>query len=133
MMAVQKKMDQKNGVTVLRVNDLEKYIQAKALTGAAISEEADQEITDVYCCDLLSRVMAQASRGIIWVTVLTHTNIIAVAQLGEIGAIVVPEDIPVPQQTVDKAVEEGVNIFSSPLTAYEISWKLHDHIGNASE
>ena len=82
----------------------------------------------MYCCDLLSRVMANASRGIVWITVLTHTNIIAVAQLGEIGAVVVPEDIPVPEQTVEKAREEGINLFSSPLSAYEISWRLHGEL-----
>ncbi len=98
----------------------------KALTGEEISDGADQEITGVYCCDLLSRVMANASKGTVWITVLTHTNIIAVAQLGEIGAVVIPEDIPVPEQTVDKAIEEGINIFSSPMSAYEISWRLHE-------
>ena len=86
---------------------------------------SDQKITTGYCCDLLSHVMADAPQNCAWMTVLTHTNIVAVAELANIGCIVVPEGIEVTQSTLDKAEEENVPIISTVLGSYEISWRLH--------
>ncbi len=98
-------------------------IQAKVLTGAGA---VDNPVTTGYCCDLLSRVMAQAPEGCAWMTVLTHTNIVAVAELVGVGCIIIPENIPVPEATLQKAEEEGVCILSAEAGCYEISWRLHE-------
>lgn len=84
----------------------------------------DAEVTNGFVCDLLSWVMARGEAGMAWVTVQTHLNVIAVACLHDFSCVIVPEDIEVPQATVEKATEEGVIIYSSPETAYEICCKL---------
>ncbi len=61
-------------------------------------------------------------------TVLTHTNIVAVAELVNAGCIVIPENIPVPEATLKKAEEEGVCILSAEAGCYEISWRIHEAI-----
>ena len=100
----------------------------KIVNGTLLTDETgkDREITIGYCCDLLSHVMADAPMHCAWMTVLTHTNIIAVAELANIGCIVVPEGISVPQPTLDKAVKEKIPIVSTVLGSYEISWRLHE-------
>lgn len=60
-----------------------------------------------------------------WITVQTHMNVIAVATLHEMSCVIVPEGIRVEEPVTAKAAEEGVAVLSSPLTAYEISGRMH--------
>ena len=108
---------------------------AAALPGKVLTGDfpADPEISTVYTCDLLSRVMSMSEKDCIWITVLTHLNVVAVAQLADIACIVIPEDIPVPESTVKKAEEEQICILSTPLSTYELSWRLHDLINGKTE
>ena len=80
----------------------------------------EKSVTGAYVCDLLSWVMAKGEPDSVWITVQTHLNVVAVAALKEFSCIIVPEDIAVPQATLDKAQEEGIAVFSSPQTAYQI-------------
>ena len=87
-----------------------------------LAEEA--EVTDGCVCDLLSWVMARGEAGMVWVTVQTHLNVIAVACLHDFACVIVPENIEVPQATIDKAKEEGVVIYSSSKTSYAVCCEL---------
>lgn len=107
----------------MKVLEFAEVIEGTLLTGA---ETGEHEIVTGYCCDLLSRVMADAPRDCAWMTVLTHTNIIAVAELAGIGCIVIPGGVAVPQPTLDKAAEENIPVLSTELGCYEISWRLHE-------
>lgn len=73
-----------------------------------------------YAADLLSCVMAGAKQGNIWVTLQGHPNIVAVAALLDLAAIVVTEDAPIDPQTLDRATEEGVPVLSSPKTTWAV-------------
>lgn len=88
----------------------------KPLTNTALTREAK----GCYVCDLLSRVMARGEEGMVWVTVQTHLNVLAVACLHEFSCVIIPEGIAVPQETLDKANEEGIPVLSGTKTAYEI-------------
>lgn len=93
----------------------------KLLAGSA---GVDKELTGAYICDLLSWVMSHGKKGDAWITVQTHSNIIAVAVLLELGCIIVPEGIEVEGDTLAKAEEEGVPVFQSDLSAYGIAKEL---------
>ena len=84
-----------------------------------------KELTGVYICDLLSWVMSHGKKGDAWITVQTHSNIIAVAALLELSCIIVPEDIEVPEDTLRKAEEEGIAIFQSSLSTYGLAKELY--------
>jgi serine kinase of HPr protein (carbohydrate metabolism regulator) len=101
----------------LKVEKLAKELGMKVLTG---EKNLDREITGVYVCDLLSWVMSHANKGDIWITIHNHINIVAVALLTEVSCIIIPENIEVEEGTIKKAAEEGVNILSSQLSAYEL-------------
>lgn len=77
-----------------------------------------------YTCDLLSWVMAHGKAGMAWVTVQTHMNVIAVASLMEMAAVILPEGIEMESASLDKAREEGVTVLQSPLTAYELCARM---------
>ncbi|QEK12320.1 AraC family transcriptional regulator [Crassaminicella thermophila] len=107
----------------MKVNDLIKKENFKLLTD---NQTISKEIKGVYCCDLLSWVMANAKAGDAWITVQTHMNIVAVASLLEISCIIIPESIDVDMDTINKANEENIPIISTDLNSYGIFCILHD-------
>ncbi len=92
---------------------------------AAGQNQLDRQIQGGYCGDLLSDVMANAPNGCIWLTVQTHQNIIAVAVLHEMAAIVLTGGQEPDQETIDKADEEGIPILMWPETAFELAGLVH--------
>jgi hypothetical protein len=80
--------------------------------------------TGGYTSDLLSCVMAGAKRGAIWVTLQAHTNIVAVAALLEMSAVIITEGAQPDQATLDKAQHEGIILFSTDKFTYEVVGRL---------
>ena len=93
------------------------------LTGAAdLTPDTDKstEISCGYTCDLLSWVMAHGQAGMAWITVQTHMNVIAVASLMEMSAVIIPEGIEMEAPSLAKAKEEDITVLSSGKTAFEL-------------
>ena len=76
-------------------------------------------------CDLLSLAMAGGKADMAWITVQKHMNVIAVAALHEMSCIILPLDITMEQEQLDKAAQEGIAVIRSPLSAYEICGRLY--------
>ena len=94
-----------------------------ALTGATNKTpevSLDTEVTCGYTCDLLSWVMAHGRAGMAWITVQTHMNVIAVASLMEMAAVLIPEGIEMEEATLQKAKEEKIAVLQSDKTAFEL-------------
>ena len=96
------------------------------IEAADMTPETDKSavVSCGYTCDLLSWVMAHGTAGMAWVTVQTHMNVIAVASLMEMAAVIIPEGIQMEAPSLEKAKEEGINVLQTQLTAYEICAKL---------
>jgi imidazolonepropionase-like amidohydrolase len=77
-----------------------------------------------YTSDLLSCVMAGAARHGIWVTLQAHNNIVAVAALLELGAVIITEGAMPDPGTIAKASEEGVTLLSTNRSSFEVNGKL---------
>lgn len=77
-----------------------------------------------YASDLLSCVMAGAPKKSLWVTLQAHGNIIAVATLLELSAIIITEGAQPEQSTIDKAQEENVVILSTEAPTFYVIGKL---------
>lgn len=103
--------------------DICEKIGLRLLAGGTAA--AERELTGVYICDLLSWVMSHGKKGDAWITVQTHSNIIAVAALLELGCVIIPEDIEVPEDTIKKAEEEGIALYQSGLNAYQLAKELY--------
>jgi len=88
-------------------------------------EVPETSITGGYTSDLLSDVMGNCKKGSVWITMHTHLNIVAVAALLEIPAIIISGgNIPDPE-TIARAAKEGVTILLTPLSSFEISGELY--------
>ena len=82
-----------------------------------------------YAGDLLSWVMSRAEEGQIWVTIMTNINILAVASLSGVSAIVVAEGAEVSSEVIDKANEQEINLLRSKLSAFDIVCSIGRNIG----
>ena len=103
------------------VSELITLIEAKNLTPSVSTE---REVTCGYVCDLLSWVMSHGDTGMAWVTVQTHMNVVAVAVLSEMACIILPEEIDMEEESLNKAVDENMVVLTSPLTAFEICGRM---------
>lgn len=84
----------------------------------------DKEIKGGYCSDLLSDVIANANEGDIWVTLQVHLNIVAVAAMKGISAIITVNGRKPDEATIAKANEEGITIMMSVLPAFDVVGEL---------
>jgi hypothetical protein len=82
------------------------------------------EPTNGYASDLLSCVMAGSSKQGIWITLQSHHNIVAVAALLELAAIIITEGAVPDEATIEKANTEGVPLFSTSAKTFEVAGKL---------
>jgi predicted transcriptional regulator len=77
-----------------------------------------------YASDLLSCVMANATREGIWITLQAHANIVAVAALLELAAVIITEGAQPDPATIHKANQEGVALLSTPRQTFYVAGKL---------
>jgi len=87
--------------------------------------DLEADVHGGYCADLLSEVLAHAAKGDIWITHQKHLNVVAVAKLKEIGAVVLVRGLRPPQEVTDRARAEGVTILVSPTSAFETAGRIH--------
>ncbi len=96
---------------------------------ALLTEEknfSEIEITSGYMSDLLSCVMTGASPQSIWVTLIANINIVAVASLLEISAIIITENAQPDQATIDRANLEEIVLLSTPANSFDVVGHLWD-------
>jgi hypothetical protein len=77
-----------------------------------------------YSSDLLSCVMAGAKSKAIWITLQCHVNIVAVAALLELCAVIITEGAMPDPATIAKANEQGVILLSTPQPSFAIAGQL---------
>jgi hypothetical protein len=80
--------------------------------------------TGGYTSDLLSCVMAGARKGALWVTLQAHLNIVAVAALLEMSAVIITEGAQPEAATVAKANEEGIVLLTTEKPSFEVAGRL---------
>jgi hypothetical protein len=100
-------------------------VERAGLEVKAAVDHLDTEVTGGYSGDLLSAVMANAEQGNVWVTWHVHPNIVAVAVVIKLAAIVLASGRQPEEETLKKAQQEGIPILISELPAFEIIGRLH--------
>ncbi len=112
----------------MRVKDLVKKFN---LSIAAGKNGLDREVMDGYCGDLLSEVMGNAPAGCVWLTVQGHQNIVAVAVLREMAAIIVTGGQKPDAETIQKADQEGIPVLLWPNSSFSLAGRIFNAgVGN---
>ncbi len=90
------------------------------------AHELNREVRGGYVSDLLSDVIANGRAGDLWVTLQIHHNIVGVASLKSLAAIVIINGREPENDTIKKAENEGIPIMVSKLPAFELVGRLYE-------
>lgn len=104
----------------MKINEIAGALGAKLICGSA-----DGEYSGVYVGDLLSRAMSHVSSGNLWVTIMTNTNVIAVASLTECAAVILAEGVELLPDALAAAEDNGITVLATDKSAYEICTVIH--------
>ena len=96
-----------------------------ALPVAAGGNAMEAPVTGAQVSDLLSYVMAEGRQGDVWITIQVHPNIVAVAELVGLAAIIVAAGFEPEDDTVVRAEEEGIPLLTSTESAFVLAGKLY--------
>lgn len=70
--------------------------------------------------------MGNAGEGNIWVTLQTHKNIMAIASLKELAAIVLVKGFQPEEETMAESETEGIPILSTSKQTFEITGAIYE-------
>lgn len=84
------------------------------------------EVSGAYTSDLLSDVMAYGREKNVWITCQTHENIVAVAKLKNLAAIILVNSRKPDEATLRRAQEENIILYSTSDSAFVITGKLYN-------
>ncbi len=109
----------------MKVKDIVEALNLKVLSGA---NGLDREIEGCYVSDLLSDVMGNAEMGNIWITLQTHKNVMAIASLKELAAVILVKGLNAGDDTLEQSNEEGIPFLSTTEETFETAGKIYQLI-----
>ncbi|CCZ09317.1 MULTISPECIES: DRTGG domain-containing protein [Culturomica] len=86
----------------------------------------NREIKGGYTSDLLSDVMGNAQEGNLWITLQTHKNVMAIASLKELSAVILVKGYKPEEDTVTESEAEGIPILSTTKQTFEITGEIYE-------
>ena len=104
---------------------VKQLIDSCGFTAAALPDP-DREVSGVYIGDLLSWVMGRAGADEAWITIMSNRNIVAVATLADTACILLAEGVVPDEGVAQLALDKGINLLTSPLSAYETALRLSE-------
>jgi predicted transcriptional regulator len=107
----------------MKITDIITALDLKVISG---HNGLTNDITGGYVSDLLSDVMGNAKEGQIWITLQTHQNIIAVASLKDISAIIIVKGFVPEADTIEKSNIENIPVLSTELDTFNVTGRLFE-------
>ena len=90
----------------------------------AVEGDLDLPVSCGYMGDLLSVVMGYADEESAWITIQSHVNIVAVATLRGVSAIIIAHGFEPDEDTIETAKDENITILTTELNPFEAAKKL---------
>jgi serine kinase of HPr protein (carbohydrate metabolism regulator) len=107
----------------MQVKDIVTTLNLRIFGG---SQGLENEIIGGYTSDLLSDVMGHADNGRVWITLQTHKNVIAIASLKELAAVILIKGNEPAADMLAQAEEEGIPVLGSAEESFEVTGKLYN-------
>jgi predicted transcriptional regulator len=107
----------------MKVSDLVETFDLKVFSGKSGLEN---EISGAYVSDLLSDVMGNAVEGQVWITLQTHQNVIAIAALKDLAAVILVKDFAPDLETIEHSDLEAIPVLGTSWDTFKIAGKLYD-------
>jgi predicted transcriptional regulator len=93
-----------------------------------VTGDLSKEVSGCYISDLLSDVMAHSSDRQLWVTLQTHPNIVAVAAIKGLSAIIITNGRKPEAETAKKAASENINILTTGESTFNIAGLIYNFL-----
>ncbi|MCA1746212.1 MAG: serine kinase, partial [Bacteroidales bacterium] len=100
----------------MTVKEITETLNLKVYSG---EEYLHKEATGGYVSDLLSDVMGNAEEGAVWITLQSHLNVVAIASLKELAAVILINGISPEDNVIAKAKEENIPLLGSDDPAFD--------------
>jgi len=106
------------------VISLKKIVKELNLEVASTAGTLDRPVVGGYAADLLSCAMNRAKKDFVWVTLQSHLNVVAVASLLGLAAVIITEGNRPDGETIARAEAEGVILLLTPQTTFSVVGEL---------
>ena len=107
---------------------VQELVDKMGLTVFCGQENLTREIKGGYTSDLLSDVMGFAREGQVWITLQTHKNVLAIASLKELAAILLVKGNKPEDDMLEQAVDEGIPVLGTDAQTFETTGKVYQLI-----
>jgi predicted transcriptional regulator len=101
-------------------------IERLGLQPVAGVPDPDVVVSGSQVCDLLSHVMARGREHQVWITIQTHANIMAVAALAKLSAVIIAGGFQPEEETIMRAEDENIALLLSGESAYTLAGQLYE-------
>lgn len=92
---------------------------------AEVTKDLDRQVSGCCVSDLLSDVLANSNEGDLWITHQSHPNVVAVASVRGLSGVIITGSRNLEVDMLQKAEAEGVNIFKSDSTTFEVAGAVY--------
>lgn len=107
----------------MKIQTLINKLSLEILTDNLLNEI---DFTDVYTSDLLSAALAKLTEKHIWITIQVHQNILGVASIKEVPAVLLGENMTPDAEVISKAKEKKILLLKSSYNSYELSALIYN-------
>jgi predicted transcriptional regulator len=111
----------------MKITDIIAALNLRVISG---QNGVSNEIKGGYVSDLLSDVMGNAKEGQVWITLQTHQNIIAIASLKDISAIILVKGSLPETDTIEKSNSENIPVLCTDMDTFSIAGRLFELLKN---
>ncbi len=109
-------------IYIMKVADLVKKLELTVFSG---DKGLDNEVDGGYVSDLLSDVMGNADNGMVWITLQTHKNVMAISSLKDLAAVILVKGLKPDPDMAAQSNKENIPVLGSTLQTFELAGKLH--------
>lgn len=105
----------------MKISDIAKELNLSVISG---EKGIEREVSGAYVSDLLSDVIGNAREGSIWITMQTHHNVVAVASLKDLAAVIIVRGAKPDDETLRRSNEEHIPVLSSDRDTFTVAGEL---------
>jgi hypothetical protein len=106
--------------------ELRKIVQSLTLDAFTPIADSEVQVTGGYSGDLLSHVLASAMPGNLWITIQHHANVVAVAQVAGLSAVLIADGKRPTDEVREQAATSSVTLLGTTASAFDAAWRVHE-------
>lgn len=113
----------------MQVKDIQDKLELKVYAG---QRGLSREVKGAYVSDLLSDILGNASEGQVLITLQTHKNVLGVAVVKTLSAVILVHGFVPEIDMAQQADTAQIPILGTDLTTFEITGKLYNLLNNTN-